>query len=428
MREERIARSMAGALIVLPLAFAAVCLAFGPAPARAALFYGIGCALLGIAAGWLTGRRHPALQILASALPAAALALAIPLDMPYAGIARYALMGLGAGLSVWAERRYTVSSGDAMQNSLLLAPLLSLLAAAAVLWFAQRTAENAYPGVLGLLAAIGSLWFALAVILMNRSSLRQAAHAERSADVPAGARRSGAVGALVFLAAAFALANVDAVVRFIGDAIRQIVAWLIAAYLFLAKLMPSSEQAPGPEGGEGETMLPPAEGGPSPIAELISNILIGLVLAAVAAAMLYGLYKLVPKIVRKLRERLGGLFATWKEEDEGFSDSTESLMNFRQAMSDAGERIRKFARRFRRRPRIGDFPTNAGKARFLFRELLRALKAAGREPPPGATATEAAKKAPGLAPAYNRARYAEEEPSDGEIERAREALAGKPRL
>jgi hypothetical protein len=417
---------MAGALIVLPLAFGGICLAFGPGPARAALFYGLGCALLGIAAGWLLGRRHPALQIAASALPAAALALAVPLDMPYAVIARYALMGLGALLAIWSERRFAVPAGDSMKNGLLLAPLVSLLAASAVLWFSQNASGNPAQGAWGLLAAVGAVWFALAVFLMNRSSLRNAAHAERSAEVPAGARRSGTAGALVFLAAAFALANVDAIVRFLGAAFRQLVVWLIAAWLFLCSLLPaSSDQAPAPTGSPEEMQLPPAEGGPSPLAELISNILIGLVLVAVAAAILYGLYRLVPKLVQRIRERFGRLFASWREEDEGFSDRSESLMSLRQAFSDAGDRFRKFARRLRRRPRIGDFPTNAGKARFLFRELLHALKSAGREPPPGATATEVAKKAPGLAPVYNRARYAGEEPSDEEIERARESLAGK---
>jgi hypothetical protein len=424
MREEKIARSVSGALIVLPVMFMPLYLIWGFAFARSVLLFGFGCTAVGIAAGWLLGRRHPALQIAASVLPSALLALAVPIHIPGADIVRYCLMGLGALHAVWTERRSVASGDTALKSGLLLAPLLALLFVSVFLWFTAKSTATMTADVWTLLLILGALWFAVAAFLLNRLSLRQAAHAGSHSDVPEGARRSGTAGVVLFIVATFVLAGISDIVQGLVAAFRAAAGWLIQAVLFLLNLL-SKLFAPSAEGpqasGEQDMPLPPG-GEASPLAQLISNILIALVLLAVVAAIVYGLAKLFPKLWQKIRDRLSGVFAGWREEEADYQDRAESLMSLKQALSGAGERLRKFARRFRRRPRLDDFPTNAGRIRFLFREYLRGLVAARREPPPGATATEIAKTAPALAGAYNRARYAGEEPGDGEVAKAQEQV------
>jgi uncharacterized protein YjeT (DUF2065 family) len=426
MREEKIARSISGALTVLLIAFAALTLIWGLDFARQALFYGLGCTLTGIAAGWVLGRRHALLQLLASALPAAALALAVGISIPGAEFARYILMGAGALLAVWAERQSVASRDAPLNNGLLLAPFAALLGVSAVLWFSSHAEGSPAFGGWTLLLSIGSVWFVATVLLLNRIAFRQAARAESQRGIPAAVRRSGTAGALIFLLAAFVLANIGDIAGFVGNIIKTLIAWIVKAYLFLASLFPGGSPAQTPIPTNTPGILPPAEGGSSPFMEFLSYVAIAAVLLAVAAGIVYGLYRLLPKLWKKLRERLARLFASWRTEEEGFSDRAESLMNLRQALSNAGARLRKFARRLRRRPRIGDYPTNIGKARFLFREYLRGLAASGRAPAQAATAAEIAHGSPALASAYNLARYGEEEPSDMDIEKAKESFRISP--
>lgn len=418
MREEKAARSAAGALITLPIAFTAVFFTLGIELARTALFYGFGCAAIGIAAGWFLGKRHAAIQIAASALLAAALALVPGISVPSADIIRIAMAVLGALMAVWMERRF-ISPADSLSPGLLLSPLAVLLVLSAVLLISAHTSGEAGSGVWTFIISMGTAWFVIAVFMLNRTALRQAAHAQTHGEVPPGARRSGTAGVIVFLAAAFALANIEAIVSFIGAVIRKLIEWLMAAIAFFGSLFPKAEPMPEPTQEAAQDLFPPAESAGSPIWDIILWILAAALLLAAACGIIYGLYKWIPKLWRKLKERIGNLFATWREEEQDYSDRSESLMSLRQAFANAGARFRKV---FRRRLRLSDFPTNAGKARFLFREFLHGLVSSGREPPPGATATEIARPAPALSTAYNQARYGEEEPSDAEIEKARESV------
>lgn len=422
MREERIARSFAGALIVLPVVYVILYMLLSPVYAATVLFYGLGCTLIGIGAGLLTGRKNALLQILLSALPAAALALALPISHPAAGILRYSMMGAGVLLAIWSERQSVVSAESGLSSGLLLMPLASLLVASCVLWFANNSDRGSASQAFAVIITAGSVWFVVAIFMMNRMSLRQAARAACHRDVPAGARRSGAVGVIVFLAAAFAVASIGELIQAIGNFLKKMAYWVIQAMLFLASLFPGGATGGAEKQSDKGAALPPANSNPSPLAELITKIIIVVVLLAVAAAILYGLYRLFPKLWRKLSGRLKSLFASWQEDETGYQDRAESLMSIRQAISGAGESLRKLARRFRRRPRIEDYKTNAGKARFLFREFLHGLVSSGRAPSPGATASDIARPAPALAQAYNRARYGEEEPSDSEIEKAKESI------
>jgi hypothetical protein len=423
MREERIARSASAALMVLAVAFAPLYILFGFAFASAMLAFGSACAAVGTAVGLRLGKRHTALQLLAALLPAAALAFIVPIGLQHGlVIARYAMLGAGVLLALWTERLALRPPAPGRMVGVLLAPLAVLLAVCASLWLQSRSAASSSPGMWALMITIASVWLVAALFLLNRNALRQAAYASNGGGVPAGARRSGAVGVAVFAAAAFVLASIGAIARAIADAIKWLIVWLVNLYVYLAGLL----SAQGPQGQPMPTkspdeMPPLPQGDASPFMKLLSDILLYVCIIAVAAGLLYGLYKLLPKLWRWLVARIGGMFSTWRE-DEGYVDRSESLMNLRQALADAGSGLKKFARRFRRRPRLADFPTNAGKARFLFREYLHGLVAARREPPPSATATDIARPAPALASAYNRARYAEEEPSNSEIEKAKDSV------
>jgi hypothetical protein len=58
MREEKIARSISGSLILLPVLFVPLYMLWGFSFARSAIFYGMGCTAIGIAVGLLLGRKH----------------------------------------------------------------------------------------------------------------------------------------------------------------------------------------------------------------------------------------------------------------------------------------------------------------------------------------------------------------------------------
>jgi hypothetical protein len=422
MREEKIARSVAGALIALPAAYLVLFLTCGAEFAKLSLFYGLGCTFLGILSGWFLGRRHPAVQIPVAAAAAALLGLAVRIDLPLAAVARYCLMGGGALLAVWTERQYVVTSDTGVKSGLLIAPLVSLLVVSTFLWFQSRSSGQSFGGTWTLIITLGAVWFAIAMFLLNRLTLRQVVRANSQSDIPAGVRRSGTVGIVLFLAATLALASIGTLIQAIGNFFRSLALWVIQALLFLSSLFRSGSATDTAAPSATQEMLPKDTSTPNPLMELISNIIIAVVLFAVVAGILYALYRFLPKLWKKLMDRLNAVFATWKEEESGYQDRAESLMSLKQALNGAGEQFKKLARRFRRKPRLTDFATNADKVRFLFRELLHSLTTSGHEPPPGATPNDIARTAPALAQVYNRARYGEEEPSDGEIERVKEGV------
>jgi hypothetical protein len=422
MREEKIARGVTGTLIVLPLAFALAYMTCGYDAARWTMFYGLACTVVGLAAGWVLGRRHALLQILCTVLPAAALALAVPAAALGAWYIRYILMAIGVLLAVLSERRFVTTSGSMLRSGILLVPFATIVASGAFIWFAQSSGSRNAAQIWGMLVIVGSIWFIAVIFLMNRLSLRQAARAGSHSDVPVGARRSGSAGVVIFLVCSFLLASIGTIVQAIGTFFQMLGRWILQIFLFIASLFPQNGPPKPMDSSAPQQVLPADNTTQSPLMQLITNIIIVLVLLAVLAAIIYGLSKLFPKLWKKLQERFRSLFATWKEDEADYRDRTESLMSLKQAMADAGAGLRKLARRFRRRPRIADFDTNADKARFLFREYVHGLVSSGHEPPPGATATDIAKPVPALAKVYNRARYGEEEPLNSEIEKARESV------
>ena len=417
MRDERLVRGFAPALAALILAASALYLLSDAAFAQLMFAFGGLCAAFGLAVGWLLGRRNAALQIACAIVPAAALAL-LPVWAGGPAYTVYPMMALGAALSLWTERLTVTSAAKPLKAGVAIAPLVTLLIGAFAMLFAADGRQDA-AGMITFLIALGIIWFAITAVVMNRLSLRAAARS--SAGVSAGVRRAGFAGSVVFILATVLLACVGPIVQFLGDAFRKLAQWAFQLFLLIGSLFPQGEGGQGGAQQNPEDMLPKAEGEQSLLSQIITYVIIGLILLVIVGAIVYGLSKLLPKLWTKLRDRLKGVFSSWHE-DEGYRDRTESLLSLRQALTGAGDRFRKFARRFRRRPRIGDFPTNAGRARFLFREYLLGLMERGHEPPPGATANEIARPAPALASAYNLARYAEREPTDRQIEQAAESL------
>ncbi len=418
---EKILRSLAAVLTVLALLFAAASLAAGVALARFVLFSGLAFAAIGIVTGLLLGRRHPLLQIAAAAVPAALLAWVAGRAVMIEPVYLYIMVAIGAILAVWAERLYVTAGESSAGLGSLLAPLGGWLAAALLLTLTAR--ENPDAGqIWPLVIAAASIWFAVAMVALNRSGVRKAARANAESGIPAAVRRNGTVGAVLFVAVTFLIANVSALGGIITGVIKRLLYWVVSVISWLSSVLsPPTEGSQSPQGGEQQPM--PAGGEASPLMQLLGVIVMVFILICVAAAILYGLYRLFPKLWRKLSERLKALLGSWHDSDD-YSESSERLMTLGQALSGAGRELRKFARLFRRRERLSDFSTNAGRARFLFREYVRRLISTGRAPRPSATATEIARPAPALAHAYNLARYGEEEPSDGEVERAREEVFG----
>ncbi len=420
MREERIIRSLAAALTALALLFAVAFLLAGLELARLVLFCGLAFAVIGIAVGTLLGKRHPVMQILLSAAPGAALAWLAGRIVMIEPAYLYSLVAIGVLLAVWAERLYVTTREASLSAGALLAPLAGWLCTAGILYLTVRERPDTaqiWPFVI----IPASVWFIVAMVALNRRGVRQAARANTGSGVPAAVRRNGTVGAVLFIAATFLFANASAIMGFIADGLKKLVAWAVVAFYWLSSLLsPSNTGGQSPQGGDQQQPLPMGGEG-SPLMQLIGDIVMVVMLVCIAAAIIFGLYKLFPKLWQKLRERLNTLFGTWRD-SEDFRDSSERLMTLRQAFSNAGKGLRKLARLFRRRERIGDFTTNAGRARFLFREYVRDLIASGHRPRPAATASDIARPVPALAHAYNLARYGEEEPSDGEVESAREEV------
>jgi hypothetical protein len=371
-------------------------------------------------------------QIVLCAALAAVAALLLPIQFPWPWL-RYVLMAAGASMTLAVERR-GIAMPEKPLSGALLAPSGSFLVACAILWFHLRSAKVSGEGMWPILAVLGSVWFVLAVLMLNRSSLRLASRAHLHREIPAGVRRAGLFGTALFLVAAFMLSKIGAIAKALSTSLDAIFRWLIAAYVWLCNLLPQQgvqEQGGGKAQPQPLPVLPGAESQIPLWEQILLNVLAALIFLGAVALLLFGLYKGLPKLWQKIRERLAGLLGSWHDEAPSYEDKTESLLSLRQALSQAGDKLSRFARRFRRRARLSDFHTNAEKARFLFRELMNRLKAADKLPPPGATPAEitsARTRTDGmkeLSRSYALARYAEEEPDEADIRAAAKGMEMK---
>ena len=427
--EERIAAAVSTALCILLIAFVGFFAAFGFASALPVLLYGLGCVALAVAVAHLLGRIHPLLQILVTVIPAASAALLIEGVLP-----RYIAMGMGVVVALIAERSVVTGNPPQSVSVRYLSPLLALFVSAAGVWFFSRTNNRPQEGALVTLAVIGAVWLVVALFLLNRYSLRQAARADAQQDVPAGARRAGLAGTLALMALAFLLASIGPIARAIstlfdsiGGSVAAFVSWLLKT-LFSSSSKPAPDTTPTPTGGMEQI---PMDGANAPAwFQILMTVLSYVIALAILCLIVYGLSKLLPRVWKDISSRLRTVFATWRDDAQDYRDRAESLMTLRQALGDARKQIDRIARRFRRKPRLEDFPTNGERVRFLFREFLLGLKQRGKQPRPGDTPGEiaASGRAPGsddLADAYNLTRYALQEPGDDAVERARRFVEEK---
>ncbi len=428
MVEEKLGRGMAAAFTVLPLAFVlALALGAGMDGAITLLLYGLGCAAAAIAVARLLSRAPAAVHIALCAALAAGAALLLPLRLEWPWL-RYVVLAAGALFTLIVER-CALRSGDGTVSQALLLPLGTLLGSCLLLWMHVRMTDTPLPQAWAVLSALGCGWFVSAMLLLNRWSLRRAARAGAQREVPAGTRRAGFVGTTVFLVAAFLLSLVQAIGRWLSTALDAAWRWLVAAYLWLINsLMSQTPVEPGEGNGQPDMGLPPVDAQDQPLwQQILLGIITVVIVLGCAALLVYGIYKGAPRLWKAIVERLRALFGTWADDDAAYHDRSESLLSVRSALAQVGEQWNRFARRFRPRPKLSDFATDAERARFLFRELLRRLCQRDAMPPPGATAREilAAQRTDGmqaLSRSYALARYAEEQPDPRDIQEAAKGL------
>ena len=424
MREERTGRAIANGLIFLPIFFAVAYLLLGYSGARWMFFYGLWCILAALVTARLMGRLPVIVQILGCAVASAAALL-----LPAPSLAQYVALPIGLLLTLFVERTALKENANGLGNRLLV-PLGSVLVAAGFIWIYTHTTGFKPEGSYLLLFVTAALWLIVALLLTHRSAYRDAAIATTQQEITAGVRRSGFAGLAVLLAVVFALVFSGPIGRALGVLFGGLGHGIAVLLTKLAQLFMGNEQAPTEPEPTGDLdmnqFMPAPEGGPNIIMQIITYVLMGAVLLAMVALLIYGLTRLVPKIWRDLSGWAQRVFGGWREDTVAYSDRNESLLSLRQALDDAGASVRRFARRFRPKPKLEDCPTNAEKVRFLFREYLRNLLQAGRTVRPGDTpATIVGQTGRGLWEPYNRTRYRGDEPTDEEVQRALAVTRGK---
>lgn len=427
MREEKWGRGLSVMFVVLPLAYVlALAAGFGLVGARTLLLFAVGCAFAGMVVGRWLGRWPAVLQMLLCAALAGLGAWVLPVRFEHFWL-RYVVLALGVLFTLIVEYQM-LHAGSSRSGQQLMIPIPAFLASCAILWMALRIGHLPAAEPWGIMAALGACWIVAAAALLNRSALRRAAWADSQREIPAAARRAGMAGIGVFLALCFALSLIGAISQALSRAAEAVGRWLIAAYLWLNDHLLLKTDTPQ-AGPRGSMQLPVGPAKEQPQWAMVLQRLLGIVIVAVAVgAVLYLLYRKLPRVVRAIRDRLRQMYGNWAEEEDPYHDKNESLLSLREALKNAGSRWERFARRFRPRPKLSDFATDAERARFLFRELLHRLRQKDHLPPPGATAREilrAQRPADGmdaLERGYAAARYAEAEPSPADIREAARAM------
>ena len=341
------------------------------------------------------GRR----RLLAGALGAAAIAAlglaALPWRAAPALLAIPVLYGylLLAGLS-----------GDGLPIAIPCAALALHAAAQVVQWIDARSGGGMPASVVAALRCAFVLYGFLALISMNRASLRDAA--AKGSPAPLSMQRKNLLLALGMGAVTLLIACLPAVARLFQRLWNAFLAALGRALLWLGSLFAFEEAAESGGGGApagGMGALAAAE--PHPFWQIVEKaaIALGVVAAAAAAALLLRLlWKNLRRLLAALRERLRQ-FARAASEDyrDEISDTREG-----------GERMRLFRRRARRpNPLRGiDAAKLPPRQRVRFFYLRARLKR-----PDWEDAQTVREQLPAdAAEIYERARYSQREVSEGD--------------
>ena len=205
-----------------------------------------------------------------------------------------------------------------------------------------------------------------------------------------------------------------AVTNWIGSVIGAFISWFMGLFASepaeeVVQQMESSPALPMEAATE--------EAAGSPLLDAILNVLAIAVVVVLAATILYMVGRLMIRLVRRLvarvREMVGQL-------GEGAADQAESILDWEEVRNAARTRVAGLRARLRRPPRWEDLD-NRGRVRWTYGQW----KAGRPAIPPSATAREAlhgVQDGAQMADIYERARYSDDEITDGEAVFLRDAL------
>lgn len=159
--------------------------------------------------------------------------------------------------------------------------------------------------------------------------------------------------------------------------------------------------------------------------EIAATVFVVIFALALLAVLVYAIYRLVKFLIPVIKRYL----SWYQGEGVEFQDEEQDLFSWDDVRKEAGERMQRFAKRFARRERWGDYGDERQRLRYLYRQVLRRsddperrsrqtpLQLAASDPLPGKGEAVA-----GLAEAYNAARYSAGRLPEGTAAALRERL------
>ncbi|WP_409344129.1 DUF4129 domain-containing protein [Paenibacillus sp. MBLB4367] len=420
----------------------------------------LACCPLGFAIGMLA-RRMPkvlgfagtmlasaALAYLAAAAPAGAFGTASTLDNP-AGLAR--------AVAVWAIAWFLAARGgkhvrrrwpELFPTVCYAVGLISYFLVSVIARFAE--AWKPYSSLLwwvGLAAVLASLF------LSNRRHLQANAYTgDDSSELAASVRSQNTIWTVVVFVVVLIAAAFTRIKDALAAAFKSLVQFIFWFFSLFASDGQKAEQTPEPTPAPQQQLPPPGE--PSRLAELLEKLFFALTYVLLAAAVLYGLYRLVKFALPLLRRWLHRLMEQWglgRSADEarnGYVDEKQSLLDWAEVPAAWGKSLRdRLSALLAREPKWDDMRTNRERVRYLYRlTVLQAMKR-GYDWEPGSTPAETMKQlgnrhnripgqgqdaaasgspadpaASALSSAYEEARYGERDPSDDRTAKLRKDL------
>lgn len=343
-------------------------------------------------------------------------------------------------INLWHGVRMTENEnpGSFFSSFLLLGFLLYPLVAFV---FSRSTR---FAGLVPLLGYTGTAGILLALILINRQQIRDAGTVlERRLHLPSSLMKRNSVYLAVFAFLVVAGAAWEFFGRMVAGLFSLVGRIIGAIIAFLGSLYQPEE--PVPDAGPGEAaapdMLPPPEPTPRWL-EILEQILIVLVAVALGALLLWGMYRILRKLMPVLKK--AAVFLTkWLRkvflgddrqmgEDPGYVDEVESLLKQNETTWTAAQRW--LMERLAHEPAYGRLKTDKERIRWLYRNALRRELRHGQVFEPGDTPAEILRSmqqnrrknqrldAETAASLYGQVRYGDRDPLPEDVERMKGAL------
>ncbi len=300
-----------------------------------------------------------------------------------------------------------------------------------------------YVSLLPTLAITGTIGILLSLILVNRQQIRDAGTIlERKIHLPSNLLQKNALYVGIFLFVTLLASAWKAFGHFAMFLLSLSGRVLGGIYSFLASLLPAaSEEAGGEPLPPGETgMMPPADPQPRWL-DILQTVIIVIVAIAAVLLVLWGLYRLIKKLLPLIKVGLRR-FIGWLEhlfvgdkqnigEDLGFVDEVESLLKQNESGFSAARKW--LSERIELEPGYGIMKTDRERIRWLYRNRLRKEMKRGFPYEPSDTPKETLKKLadfhrkkdPGTDVAsaiYSQARYSEDVLSEETVKKMKDAL------